>query len=170
VGLGFLRPFAARRDGTIAVRLSGTERQVLAHTLAELRELLLGPGDPTLARLTPTARPDDAEAEADWQRWMHDELLQSRLTSLDTVERTLDAETMSPDELGALLQSCNALRLVLAARLGIEDEDDQLDVEPDDPDAPAWAVYDWLALVIDSGVRVLAGQIHDDGPERPGPE
>lgn len=161
MGLGFLRPFGARRDGTIAVRLSGTERQVLAHAMGELRELLLGPGDESLARLTPTARPDDPAAEADWQRWMHDELLQSRLTSLDTVDRVLDQDTVTSDELTAVLQSCNALRLVLAARLGIEDEDGRTELDPDDPDAPAWAVYDWLAFLIDSAVRALAGQLDD---------
>jgi hypothetical protein len=163
MAFGFLRPFSARRDGSIAVRLSGTERKVLASTLAELRELLLGPGDPSLDRLTPTARPDDPEAEADWQRWMHDELLQSRLASLDVVERTLEQDTVTPDELTAWMQSCNALRLVLAARLGIDDDDGHDRIDPDDPDAPAWAVYDWLAFLVDSAVRALSGQLDGQG-------
>lgn len=165
MGLGFLRPFAARRDGTFSVRLSGTERQVLAHAMEELRELLLGPGDESLDRLTPTVHPDDPEAEAEWRRWMHDELLQSRLSSLDTVEQALEQESVTADELTALLQSCNALRLVLAARLGIDDEDDDLraSIAEDDPDAPAWVVYDWLAFVIDSAVRALSGQLDERG-------
>ena len=75
------------------------------------------------------------DAEAEWARLVHDELRQSQVASADLVTDTLQAETVTADQLGAWLQSINALRLVLGTRIGVEEDREAFD--PDAPDAPA---------------------------------
>jgi hypothetical protein len=144
------------RDGRIQVRLGEAERDVLVHVLGQLRDALIGDADdPMLRRLFPPAYADDPEKEAGFQALARDELLESRLAAIDAVEASLGAEFLDADAAAAWMRSLNALRLVLGTRLDVS-EDEAPGIEPDDPDAPARALYYFLSSLVDELVDALA--------------
>jgi hypothetical protein len=147
-----------RRDGTIEVRLGDEERQVLADVLGQLRDALVADtDDPLLARLFPPAYPDDEEKEAGFRVLARSELLESRLAAIEAMETSLQASRLSADDAAAWMRSLNALRLVLGTRLDVREDDDRGPVGPEDPEAPAWLLYELLSALVDDLVRALAG-------------
>jgi hypothetical protein len=145
-----------RRDGSIELRLSEEEAAVLAHVTGQLREALVADTDaPELRRLFPPAYVEDDEKEAGFRALARDELLEARLAALDDVDAALAQPRMDADQAGSFMRSCNALRLVLGTRLDVSEED-EVRVDPDDPDAPAWALYYFLSSLVGEMVEVLA--------------
>ncbi|MCB9374182.1 MAG: DUF2017 family protein, partial [Microthrixaceae bacterium] len=111
-----------RPDGAYDVRMRHGERDLLGHLLGQLRELLTaGSGggaagadvDPVLRRLFPTAYPDDAELDAEYQGLVRDDLLEGRLAAIDVVEETVDADVITEEQLLAWMGAVNDLRLVI---------------------------------------------------------
>ena len=106
----------------------------------ELRTLLTSTDDnPLLDRLFPTAYPDDEEKEAEYQRLMREELVASRLASINLVTSLLgpDAPAVFDEERTiAFMQSINAIRLVLGTLLGITD-DDSADAADESAESPS---------------------------------
>lgn len=154
--------FAARRrvsraaDGSYEVNLPAGERAIVASLVEQLRELLTATtDDPSVRRLFPTAYNQDAERDREYQQLVRDELLESRLAALDTVEQTLSAQTLDEQQLSGWLTALNDLRLVLGTRLDVSE--DLNEVDGDDPDAPAYAVYDYLGYLVNEVVDALAG-------------
>ncbi|MFJ4174298.1 DUF2017 family protein [Microbacterium sp. NPDC089696] len=111
--------------------------------------------DPAVSRLAPDAYPDDPEAargfreatRADlFDRRLHDaEVVRHALSPLRTEDDLSEADAFAEHDLrltasdaDAWLRTLTALRLVIAARLGIEHDDDH------DPDDARYGVYDWL--------------------------
>ena len=96
--------------------------------LAELRALLTSDDDasPLLQRLFPTAYPDDEEKEAEYQRLMREELVTSRVFQLDAVAGYLsdDEATLDEGQVIALMQSVNAVRVVLGTMLDVGEDDE----------------------------------------------
>jgi hypothetical protein len=153
VGFGLARRM---RDGTIELLLGDAEREVLRDVFGQLRDALLADtDDPMLARLFPPAYADDPEKEAGFRVLARDELLEQRLAAIDAVEASLDAERLDPEQADAWARSLNALRLVLGTRLDVR-EDDERSVSPDDPDAPAWLLYELLSALVDDLVGALS--------------
>ncbi len=142
------------RRGEFEIRLPEAERQVLASLVSQLRELLVMGGDPSLRRLNPTAYPDDAERDAEYQRLVGDELLRRRLEALDVVEETLGAERLDEERLVVWMGAINDLRLVLGTRLDVSEET-ELAVDADDPDGPLLAVYVYLGWLLEQVVAAL---------------
>jgi hypothetical protein len=147
------------------VTLPDRERELLQSLVPQLRELLAtgsADGDPSLIRLFPTAYPDDPERDAGYHALVRDELLEKRFASLDVLESTLDASRtgreVTGDELSAWMRALNDLRLVLGTRLDVTEDDDNR-VDPDDPDAPVWAVYHYLAMLLTLIVDALADDL-----------
>jgi hypothetical protein len=108
--------------GTYRFGLADEERAVLRQLLPQLRELVLSPPEATddrIRRLFPTAYADDPEKDAEYQRLMRDELVQSRVAAIDRVEASLDSTELSEDELIGWIQSVNAVRLVLGTMLDV---------------------------------------------------
>ncbi len=61
---------------------------------------------------------------------------------------TLDGERATEDELWTWMQAINAIRLVVGTRLDVSEDDDRmLRVDPDDPDARLWALYELTNLL-----------------------
>lgn len=110
--------------------------------------------DPAIARLLPDGYQDDEEAAADFRRFTSEGLLSGKVASALSVRSALvsgagvgdDGELVAGDipdeELSIRLDDETAwtwlrfltdVRLTLAARLGIEDEDED---DSDDPDGP----------------------------------
>lgn len=151
------------RKGDFEIRIGPSERELLHSLIPQLRELLsAGSGggtaqkavDPSLTRLFPTAYPDDVERDAEYQSLVRDDLLERRLTALDLVEDTLDAERVSQEQLLAWMGAVNDLRLVLGTRLDVSEDMDEID--PADPDAPTFAVYGYLGWLLEHIVAALA--------------
>ena len=148
-------------DGRFRLNLSTDERAVLASLVAQLRELLVAEQDmgadhdPNLRRLYPTAYPDDEEQSRDYEELVGDDLLAGRLDALDTVEGTLEVDSLDEAGLVAWMRSMNDLRLVLGTRLDVDEDPD--DVDPDDPDAAAYAVYGYLGWLLEHIVESLSG-------------
>jgi Domain of unknown function (DUF2017) len=125
---------------TFRLPLGRVERELLRELLAELRGLIEAGGD-DVARLYPAAHRDDPEAAAEYERLTRSGLTAGRLAALDTVERTLDAPTLDPDELEAWTGVLNDLRLVHGERLSVTEE---MDLERLARRDPRYAVYAWL--------------------------
>ncbi len=143
-----------------ALNLPSEERRVLRHLLPQLRELVTAPPtvqDERVRRLFPTAYPDDAERDAEYQRYMREELVTSRLAAIDRVEQSLDAKELDEGELVGWMQSVNAIRLVLGTMLDISEETDLTDIDQRDPSFADHALYAYLSGLLDEIVRALSG-------------
>lgn len=139
------------------VELSEAETDLLSALVPQLRALL-GSDDPSLRRLFPVAYANDPELDAGYQVLARDELLTKRLESLDVMEATLSGEGIrTGDELRAFLRACNDIRLVLGTRLDVSE--DPTPPDPDGPDASAYAVYDYLGMLLTWTIDALDGDL-----------
>ena len=155
MGLFRRRRVQRSRRGTYEVHLPEPERALLGSLADQLRELLAETtDDPVVRRLFPTAYHDDAERDREYQQLVRDELLERRLAALATVEDTLEASELDEEQLNAWLRGLNDLRLVLGTRLDVSEA--PLDVDADDPDAPAYAVYEYLGFLLSEVVDALS--------------
>jgi Domain of unknown function (DUF2017) len=144
------------RNGKIQLALPDHEREVVRRMLPQLRELLtLGTDDDRTRRLFPPAFHDDDEAEAEYRRYMHSELVASRLAALDAVEESLDRTELAEPEAVAWMQSINSVRLVLGTMLDVDEELDLDAVPDDDPEIQGYAIYSYLSALLDELVRAL---------------
>src|SRR5690606_10702165 len=155
----FDRDRARRRGpGRYQVKLRPNERALVADLVGQLREqLLASTDDPAVRRLFPPAYPDDAERDAGYQVLTRDTLLEQRLAALDTVEQSLDGRELDEGGMTAWMTTLNALRLVLGTRLDVDEEPPALD--PSDPMAPAYAVYEFLGWLLSQVVDVLSADL-----------
>jgi len=143
------------RSGTYELNLPESERAVMGDLVKQLRELLVATtDDPSVRRLFPTAYHDDPDRDREYQQLVRDELLSRRLDALTTVESTLGADSLDEDQLTAWLCALNDLRLVLGTRLDADES--PVEVDPDDPDAPLFAVYDYLGFLLSEVVDALS--------------
>lgn len=141
-------------NGRYALDLPDDEREVVVSLVGQLREVLLATTDePIVRRLFPTAYNEDAERDQEYQQLVRDELLERRLAALATVEATAAVDELDEAALTGWLTALNDLRLVLGTRLDVSEDDPEVD--PDDPDAPAHAVYHYLGLLVSEAVDAL---------------
>ena len=91
---------------------------------------------------------------------VHDDLLARRLATIDEVEATIVLPSLDEEQLGTWLRTFNDLRLVLGTRLDVS-EDDTGPIDPDDPEAPAQAAYEYLGWLLESTVSALTGALPD---------
>jgi hypothetical protein len=148
------------RRGRYHVNLPPEERQLVRQLLGDLRALLaFGPDDARLRRLYPAAYADDEDKQAEYQRLTQEDLLNGRLAAVDDVERTVDAEELTADELTAWMHSVNALRLVLGTMLDVSEDEPPLSADPEDPDAPTLALYGYLGGLLEEIVEAQLGEL-----------
>ena len=148
-----------RRQGRYLLRLERQERELIRQLLGELRDLLaLGADDPRVRRLYPSAYADDAELEDEYVQLTRDELQRGRLASIDEVEASVEAEMLTPEQLGAWMQAVNSLRLILGTMLDITDDDQELGFDPNDPNARTMALYGYLGGLLD---EIVDAQLAD---------
>jgi hypothetical protein len=142
------------------LNLGPDERDVLRGLPAQLRELLEGESassDPAMARLYPPAYPDDPLRNLEFEMVAGDELTKQRLASIDAMERSIDSERLSEEELTAWVAVLNDLRLVLGTRLEITEETREEDFEAEDPRRSAFALYVYLTYLVDECIAALSG-------------
>lgn len=159
-------------DNVIRLPLAIVEGIHLAGLVEEFTEVLTtfdDSPDPGIARLTPNAYPEDADASAEFSAATHDEILDRRTADAAVVRNGLtpflttaakdlaEDEALAPrdvviasSEIDAWLRTLTALRLVIATRLDITADDDDHDLED-----PRFGVYDWLGFRLD-GLITLA--------------
>jgi hypothetical protein len=142
------------RSGDYELRLDEEERALLRHVGPQLRAMLDGDlADPALRRLFPTAYHDDVERDREYQQLVRDELADRRRAAADLLVATADRDRLDEDELQAWLRAVNDLRLVIGTRLDVSE--DRTEVDPDDPDLPLHALYEWLGVLLESIVTAL---------------
>ncbi|MCW2816187.1 MAG: hypothetical protein JWN84_3642 [Nocardioides sp.] len=185
-----------RRSGRVIATFTGFEADLLRSLTGQLVELLrneaatvddrdpfealmdfsgptAAPEDPVLARLFPTAYPDDEEAAAEFRRFTEGSLRDGKARAASTVIDTLEDAGLPPllEEEGLMidveleepealtwLRSFADVRLALASRLGVEegDEDYWYALPDDDPRAQAHDIYEWVAYLQETLVHALS--------------
>lgn len=154
------QPIRPNGDGTYALHLRSDERALIASVAAELRTLVEGnPNDEMLARLFPTARPDDAGAEAEYQEMVRGELVAKRINRFSTVTEMAEATVLDKDQLAAWVGAVNDLRLVLGTRLEVAENDDFDDLDEGDPETVARSAYWYLGWLLEHLVEASAAEL-----------
>ena len=189
--------FERRRGGGAVATFTGFEADLMRSLASQMVELLRNevaapretndpleqlldfsgpttePDDPVLARLFPTAYPDDEEAAAEFRRFteggLRDTKARSAAMMIDTLEEAglpteLDEDGLHIDvelDAGAAttwLKSFTDIRLALATRLGVEegDEDFWLALPDDDARAHVHDIYDWVGYLQETLVLALS--------------
>jgi hypothetical protein len=130
------------------------------------------PDDPVLARLFPTAYAGDEEAAAEFRRFTEGALRDGKAAGAATIIDTLEEAGLPPtlgeqrvvidvelDEPTALvwLKTFTDLRLALATRLEVQEDDDAYwrALPEDDPRAQAHDIYDWIGALQETLVDAL---------------
>ena len=180
------RGFSKSRGGTIRLRLDSVEITVLDDLVQQFSDLvspapidpdadplaaLVGidehaeiPVDPALLRLLPDAYKDDEAASADFRRFTERSLREGKAERAATVMQGLAAlaasdgqAEISREDSQAWLGSLNDLRLVLASRLSVDDDEGvwRRRIEGDPEAEQGAVVYDWLTWLQDCLVNAL---------------
>ena len=186
-----------RRSKRIIATFTGFEADLLRNLAAQLVELLrneaavpnedqdsfeammdfsgptTAPEDPVLARLFPTAYPQDDEAAAEFRRFteggLRDGKAEAAIAIIDGLEEAglppelteeglmIDVE-LDPATAETWMRSFTDLRLALATRLGVEegDEDVWQSLPDDDPRSQAHDIYDWVGYLQETLVHALS--------------
>ena len=179
------RGFSRDRRGQIRLRLDPLELTALDELLVQLLALVeperpepedplaamvgIDPhatesDDPAVRRLFPAAYLDDDEAASEFRRFTERSLRQGKADRaravMGSIQRLVATDGQGPidsTEVNAWLGSLNDLRLILASRLGIDDDDGLWRDELHDvPEAEhAMMLYDWLTWLQDALVNVI---------------
>lgn len=162
-----------RRDGSVVLTLLDREVQVLQWVFSDLGRMLAdGSGvDAVTQRLFPRAYLDPTEeaAEAEWQALVHEELVESRLTAMTDVVRSLDTSVavgppggaremvLDAEQTEHWIGVLNDARLAIGTTLDItaEWEFDQLD--PDEPGYELHALYAWMTELLGALLAASSG-------------
>ncbi|MGH3444191.1 MAG: DUF2017 domain-containing protein [Nocardioidaceae bacterium] len=187
--------FQRRRRGGVVATFTGFEADLLRSLASQLVELLrneaaapsgtdplermldmsgptTAPEDPVLARLFPTAYPDDEEAAADFRRFTEGTLRDGKAQAAAQVIEVLEEAGLPPelgedglvidvelDRPGALawMRSFTDVRLALATRLGVEEDDEAYwySLPEDDPRRHVHEIYDWVGYLQETLVEAL---------------
>ena len=188
-----------RRSGAVIATFTGFEADLLRNLAGQLVELLrneravpsegvdpleamldfsgptTAPEDPVLARLFPTAYPDDEEAASEFRRYTEGTLRDGKAAAAASVidgleEAGLPAELtenglmidveLDPPTAQTWMRSFTDIRLALATRLGIEDDDEErwMSLPDDDPRAQAHDIYEWMGYLQETLVLALSGE------------
>jgi hypothetical protein len=157
----FKRPIRRKGDRFV-VDLGDDESALIGRLTGQLRSLLTDddPGEDAqalLVRLFPVAYPADDDMEAEYQRLMRDDLVQSKLAALDVVDSALGAsEPIDEGRMIAVMQSINSIRLVLGVMLDVSDDPDVDEVDEQREDSPEYALYGYLSLLLEWCVEALS--------------
>jgi hypothetical protein len=186
-----------RRSQQVIATFTGFEADLLRSLAAQLVELLRNeaavprddadpleamfdfsgpttePDDPVLARLFPTAYPDDEEAGAEFRRFTEGALRDGKANAAIAVIDGLEDAGLPPEltEEGLMidveldeptaetwLRSFTDVRLALATRLEVEEGDEAYwrSLPDDDPRAQAHDIYEWVGYLQETLVDALS--------------
>ena len=188
--------FERRRGGGAVATFSGFEADLIRSLASQLVELLRNevaapsasddpleqlldfsgpttePEDPVLARLFPTAYPDDEEAAGEFRRFtegsLRDHKARAAVQVIDTLEEAglptelaedglvLDVE-LDRDQSVTWMKSFTDIRLALATRLGVEEDDEDywMALPDEDPRTHVYDIYQWVGYLQETLVDAL---------------
>ena len=156
MGFRFRRTFQPKGSDRFVLNLGEEERSVIRAVCEDLGSVLEdGATNPALRRLFPTAHATDPDVDRQYQDMVHEDLLSSRREILEAVAASADDPELDRAALEQWMVGLNAVRLTLGTVLDV-DEDHRPDIEADDPQLTAWAVYEFLGSVVDAAVHALA--------------
>lgn len=129
------------------------------------------PEDPVLARLFPTAYPGDDEAAGEFRRFTESGLRDGKAASagrvIDDLEEAglppepedglfIDVELERPEAI-SWMRSFTDMRLAIATRLGVEEDDEDYwaALPDDDPRAQVHDIYQWIGYLQETLVGAL---------------
>jgi hypothetical protein len=159
-----------KQDAVVLLDFSRAESAHLSALVHDFLALLddSPADDPAIARLVPSAYPDDDHADAEFRSLTEGDLLDARRADAHVViamigpvdPAVLDSEAahdvvpiaIDGGRLPAWLRTLAAVRLVLASRLGIVSDDDR------PVDDPRYGVYEWLAYRLDQLIEAASAQ------------
>jgi hypothetical protein len=154
----FQRRIKRNRSGEFELRLPPEEREVLRSLPGQMRDALeLGNADPAVARLNPSACPDDEKVDEEYRELMGEQLNEGRLQALATLEESVDEGRLDEEQAMAWMRAINDVRLLLGTRLDVSEDPNDRKVAADDPRASAFALYDYLSLLTQELVEALEG-------------
>lgn len=153
-------------EGTPSVGQSGQDP---LEQLLDFDGPVHAPEDPVLQRLLPDAYRDDEAAASDFRRYTERGLRETKIANARTVITSLvdggmvESEPvdhpvevdLDPAQVQAWLRTLTDVRLALATRLGIVDDEHVWDESSDDPAAVMHDVYDWLGFVQETLVLAI---------------
>lgn len=157
------RPIVEQTADGYIVNLEREERDLVLRLLSQLRDLLVAndpDNEPLLRRLFPPAFLGEqyAEQEAEYQRFMREELVASRLAAISAVDSGFrSSDPMNEDAVLALMQALNAVRLVLGTLLDVGEDHDATDVDDDDPRLAEHHLFAFLGWLVQSIVTSVSG-------------
>jgi uncharacterized protein DUF2017 len=115
--------------------------------------------DPVLARLYPSAYPDDDAASAEYRDLTESGLRSQRLERIGACRADMQRGAVDLADADAgrrWIQSVNDLRLALGTRLGVSEESGaELALDFTDPQQRPWVIYHWLTYLQDTVVQAL---------------
>jgi hypothetical protein len=140
-----------------SLRLIDLEASILASLPDQLEALLARPesNQRVINRLFPASY-EDPEEEALNRKMLGNSLLQERQETLVAIREQLDGAQKKPDGLelkldrmsmDLWLRFMNDVRLVIATDLGIHENLDEVSEDPDEEDAPKYALLEYLGGV-----------------------
>jgi Domain of unknown function (DUF2017) len=157
------------------VELLSNERAVPAEAIDPLEAMLdfsgptSAPEDPVLARLFPTAYPDDEDAAAEFRRFTEGSLRDGKAATASGVIDALEEAGLPTDPTHLdltidegpahdWLRSFTDMRLALATRLEVEEGDEEYwhALPDDDPRARAHDIYEWVGYLQETLVEALS--------------
>ena len=166
-------PTVDRRGGSIVLTLHPNEVQVLQWVFSDLGRTLSDGSDVNgvTQRLFPRAYLDPTEevSEAQWQEMVHDDLVDTRMTAMTDVVRSLDNATPIPgrveaselvlddDQAAHWMTVLNDARLAVGTALEVTPEWDFNEIDPADPSYELHALYAWMTELLSALVTVIAG-------------
>ena len=152
-----LGPIVPNADGTFSINLSEGDRDTMIELLEQLGTVVRGADDDVRTRrLFPVAYHDDADKESEWQGFMRDELVQSRMGAIETSMGMLRADSpASVADLTAFMTSLNSLRLVLGTLLDVREDEDGDDIPEDHPAHGPAQLYGYLGWLLGWTVDAL---------------
>jgi len=102
------------------------------------------PSDPALARLLPDAYRDDPSAASEYRRLTEASMVSRKISAAEALAASLgDGDVrLSNEDASVWLRALNDLRLIIASRVGIENNDDE-----GNGDEVMMSVYRWLGFV-----------------------
>ena len=154
----FRRTIRAKGPDRFLVALPDELRDVIAEVCGEILSMLDGEDvttDPMLRRVFPVASADDPALQAEYHELVHADLLRSRRDVLARTVATAHDTELDRSTIEAWMTALNTVRLVLGTRLDVA-EDHLPELAEDDPELPAWALYEFLGALVGWIVDALA--------------
>jgi Domain of unknown function (DUF2017) len=154
------RYWRIKRSGDrIKVNLEEQEIELLQSLLEQLGSLVgddPAAGDDRLRRLFPTAYPDDPERDAEYHKYMREELVASHRAAIDRFASSLRASELTDAEAMSWTQSLNSIRLVLGTMLDVSEDSEMSEIAVDDPEYGSYVLYGYLSELLDEVVQALS--------------